>query len=218
MRGSELLPERTRASSASGRGTPAQVDVDLGTGSGPETADGVGTTARRVPRRSARLSDPVAPSLVASYHTPTIFFTAPQLSGSVDIRELTEESERREAVPILRQLWSDTAPDDVLEWTADDEYHLFGGFVDGSLVGVAGVLVQHVLHHTRHAWLYDLVVDESRRERGHGTRLVEFVEEWAEENGCESVALASPLAKAEVQQYYDNRNYETWGYIIEKRL
>jgi GNAT superfamily N-acetyltransferase len=136
----------------------------------------------------------------------------------MEIRELTDETERREAVPVLRQLWSDADPDDVLEWTADPEYHLFGGFVEGEIVGVAGVLVRHVLHHTRHAWLYDLVVDESRRERGYGGALVEFVEDWADERGCEYVALASPLAKDGVHQYYEDRNYEKWGYVIEKEL
>lgn len=136
----------------------------------------------------------------------------------MNIRKLTNESERREAVPILRQLWSDADRDDVLEWTGDGEYHLFGGFVDGELVGVAGILVTHVVHHARHAWLYDLVVDDSHREEGYGTRLVEFVEEWANERNCEYVALASPLAKEGVHQYYENRDYKKWGYLIEKRL
>ena len=43
----------------------------------------------------------------------------------MDIRELSDETERREAVPILRQLWSDADPGDILEWTADDDYYLF---------------------------------------------------------------------------------------------
>lgn len=136
----------------------------------------------------------------------------------MEIRELTDETERREAVPILRQLWSDADPDDVLEWTADDEYRLFGGFVEDELVGVAGVLVKHVLHHARHAWLYDLVVDELQREEGYGTLLVAFVERWAAERGCEYVTLASPLAKEDVHDYYESRNYEKWGYVIEKEL
>jgi len=136
----------------------------------------------------------------------------------MEIRELREESERREAVPILRQLWNDTEPNEILEWTGDDDYFLFGGFVERELVGVAGVLVKHMLHHVRHAWLYDLVVDEVRRGEGHGTALLQFVEEWAEERGCESVALASPLVKEDTHQYYENRQYEKWGYVIEKQL
>lgn len=138
----------------------------------------------------------------------------------MEIRPITDEAERREAVPIFRQLWDDVDPASVLEWTADDDYHLFGGFVEDELVGVAGVLVKQVLHHTRHAWLYDLVVDEPQRENGYGTALVERVERWADERGCEYVALASPATKEKegVHHYYENRGYEKWGYVIEKEL
>jgi GNAT superfamily N-acetyltransferase len=134
------------------------------------------------------------------------------------IRELTGDAERRAAVPILRQLWTDEDPDDVLAWTGRDDYRLFGAFVDGELIGVAGVLRREVLHHERHAWLYDLVVDEPRRSQGHGTALVERVEAWAAERGCESVALASPLSKAGVHDYYERLGYEKWGYVVEKPL
>ncbi|RQG91153.1 GNAT family N-acetyltransferase [Natrarchaeobius halalkaliphilus] len=134
------------------------------------------------------------------------------------IRTLADESERDAAVAILRQLWSDADPEDILEWTENDDYHLFGRFEDDELVGVAGVLVRDVLHHACHAWLYDLVVDEPRRGEGHGSALIEFVEEWAADNDCEYVALASPLEKADVHQYYEDREYERWGYVIEKPL
>lgn len=134
------------------------------------------------------------------------------------IRELAEMSERQVAVPILRQLWAEKTHDEVLAWTGSDEYHLFGRFVEDELVGVAGVLLTHVLHHARHAWLYDLVVDEPRRGNGHGSALIEFVEEWAETSGCEYVALVSPKAKSGVHEYYEGREYEKWGYVIEKEL
>jgi len=136
----------------------------------------------------------------------------------MNIQALRAEGERREAVPVLRQLWRDAEPAEILAWTGHDDYHLFGGFVDGELVRVAGVVVTHMLHHVRHAWLYDLVVDDARREEGHGTALVEFVEEWATEKGCEHVALASPLAKEGTHQYYEDRDYEKWGYVLEKQL
>ncbi|WP_254537997.1 GNAT family N-acetyltransferase [Halomarina litorea] len=135
----------------------------------------------------------------------------------MNARELTDD-ERREAVPVLRQLWSDADPEEVLEWTGEEEYHLLGGFVDGELVGVAGVLVAHVLHHVRHAWLYDLVVDESRRGEGHGSALLAAVERWADDRDCDAVALASPLEREGVHQYYESRDYERWGYVIEKDL
>jgi len=136
----------------------------------------------------------------------------------MEIRELTSRADRREAVPLLRQLWTDRDSAEVLAWTEADEYHLFGGVVDGELVGVAGVLVSTLLHHRQQAWLYDLVVDEPRRGEGHGSALLSFVEEWATERDCEALALASPLSKDDVHEYYEHHEYERWGYVIEKEI
>ncbi|WP_440990555.1 GNAT family N-acetyltransferase [Haloarchaeobius baliensis] len=136
----------------------------------------------------------------------------------MEIRELTSDAERRAAVPLLRQLWTDRDPDDVFAWTGDDEYHLFGGHVDGELVAVAGVVLTSVLHHVRHAWLYDLVVDEAHRGEGYGTELVRFVEAWARERDCERVALASPREKTSIHRFYEELDYERWGYVVEREL
>ncbi|WP_247000744.1 GNAT family N-acetyltransferase [Halosolutus gelatinilyticus] len=136
----------------------------------------------------------------------------------MDTRVLETESERRLAVPILRQLWTDADPASVLSWTGSDDYHLFGRFDGRTLIGVAGVLEAHHLHHVRHAWLYDLVVDGPRRGEGHGTALVDDVESWATDRGCEYVALASPALKDGVHEFYERNGYETWGYVIEKEL
>jgi GNAT superfamily N-acetyltransferase len=136
----------------------------------------------------------------------------------MDVRELRDEAERHAAVPVVRQLWPDADPAEVVAWTGRPGYHLLGGFDDGELVGVAGVRIERVLHHVRHAWLYDLVVDEPRRGEGIGSELVAFVERWAAERDCEYVALASPRVKEDVHRFYERRDYEKWGYVIEKEL
>ncbi|MFC7192772.1 hypothetical protein ACFQL7_25165 [Halocatena marina] len=48
----------------------------------------------------------------------------------MEIHELTSEDERRQAVPLIRQLFTDADPEKVLEWTGEDDYHLLGGFVE----------------------------------------------------------------------------------------
>jgi GNAT superfamily N-acetyltransferase len=136
----------------------------------------------------------------------------------MEIRELRTEAARREAVPILRQLWTDRDPSAVLEWTGAEDYHCLGGFADGELLAVAGVLESTHLHHRRVAWLYDLVVDEPHRGEGYGAALVAAVEDWAAERDLGAVALASPLAKDDTHAFYEAAGYERWGYVIEKRL
>jgi GNAT superfamily N-acetyltransferase len=136
----------------------------------------------------------------------------------MEIEELTAEEQRRKAVPILQQLWTGKSSEEILDWTGEESYYLFGGSVDSDLVGVAGVVQTTHLHHTSQAWLYDLVVDEAERGNGYGTELLAFVERWAADRDYDAVALASPLAKEGTHQYYENRSYEKWGYVIEKEL
>lgn len=134
------------------------------------------------------------------------------------IRKLEGKAARRDAVRLLGQLWTQFSAEELFEWTGTDDYHLFGCFAEGELVGVAGALVREVLHHQRHVWLYDLVVDEPRRGEGYGTELVTHLETWAAEQGCASVALASPLEKEQTHEFYRELEYEPWGYVIEKQL
>ncbi len=136
----------------------------------------------------------------------------------METRALSDDGERSAAVGILQQLWSDAGRAEILAWTEDDDYHLLGRFDGEELVGVAGVSVTRVLHHARTAWITDLVVDEPRRGEGHGTALLGFVEEWADERDCEYIALASPLAKTDVHDYYEGQGYDQWGYVIETEL
>jgi len=51
-----------------------------------------------------------------------------------------------------------------------------------------------------------------------GARLLEFVERWATNRDCAAVALASPLAREGVHQYYEDRSDQKWGDVIENEL
>lgn len=86
------------------------------------------------------------------------------------------------------------------------------------LVAVAGVSIQRVLHHVRHAWVHDFVVDEPFRDTGYGTDLLEFVERWARDRDCEALALATRLDNADARRFYEGRGMDRWGHVIETRL
>lgn len=151
------------------------------------------------------------------------------------VRELTTDAEWDAAVPILCQLWHDADRSFVRSWREEDGYTLFGlsapvedanGTDDErerppaepALVAVAGVSIQRVLHHVRHAWIHDFVVDEPHRGAGYGTDLLEFVEGWARDRDCEAVALATRLDNADARGFYEARDMNRWGHVIETRL
>lgn len=131
------------------------------------------------------------------------------------ITELTTDTEWEQAIPILRQLWTDAEESFVRSWADEDGYRLFGLYEEETLVAVAGCSIQRVLHHQRHAWIHDFVVDEARRSEGYGTRLLSFVEEWARERDCAYVALAGTLDNEAAHRFYEDNGMDRWGYVFE---
>jgi GNAT superfamily N-acetyltransferase len=134
------------------------------------------------------------------------------------VQELTTEAEWTAALPILRQLWTDADEEFVRSWADEDDYRLFGLLSDGNLVAVAGISIQRVLHHARHAWIHDFVVDEAHRGQGYGAELLDFVESWAEERDCEYVALAVRDGNDDALRFYEAEGMERWGHVVETDL
>jgi len=139
------------------------------------------------------------------------------------VERLTSDEQWDEAVPIIRQLWSHEDEAFVRSWRDEEDYQLYGYSVDGEgggrdLVAVAGLSVQRVLHHRRHAWVHDFVVDEAHRGEGHGAALLAWIEDWAADRNCEYVALANVLDNDDALSFYEDNGMETWGYVVEKEL
>ncbi|WP_227374891.1 GNAT family N-acetyltransferase [Haladaptatus halobius] len=118
------------------------------------------------------------------------------------VEELTTTDDWTNAVPILRQLWTNVDESAVRSWHDEDGYRLFGLYADDELVGVAGVSIQRGLHHARHAWIHDFVVAEAHRGEGYGTTLLSEIAGWAHERECEYVALAARLENESARQFY----------------
>lgn len=148
------------------------------------------------------------------------------------VREVTTDEGWDEAISVIRQLWSHRDEAFVRSWRDEDDYRLFGLYEDddehestgeaetdgAELVAVAGISVQRVLHHERHVWIHDFVVDESRRGEGFGTELLRWVEDWGRERDCEYVALGCVDDNDEAREFYEDTGLEVWGQVMEREL
>ena len=81
-----------------------------------------------------------------------------------------------------------------------------------TVVGLASVHVLSVLNRPRDvAWLTALVVDESARGAGVGRRLVEAVEEFARQSGCERMSVTTQEHRADARRFYARVGWEPTG-------
>ncbi|RRJ28431.1 GNAT family N-acetyltransferase [Halocatena pleomorpha] len=142
--------------------------------------------------------------------------------AETDIQELVTEAEWRSAFPVMSQLRThldeETYLDYVRQMTADG-YRLFARLVDGEIAALAGVQIQINMYYGRHVWVCELVTDAERRSSGHGLALLTFIAEWADEQGCELVALSSGVQRTDAHRFYEERaDMERASYVYKQPL
>lgn len=142
------------------------------------------------------------------------------------IDELETEDEWVAAFPVLMQLWKDTPREFTQssflallhELQEAEGYRLFGLFVDESLVAVAGVSIRMSAWYGRYLWVYDLVTEKTHRSNGYGNELVSFLKQWAKDQSCETIALASALGREDAHDFYIDSNMEQSSYVFRQTL
>ena len=141
---------------------------------------------------------------------------------TVSIRELDTEAEWRSAYPVMRQLRPDVGEDeyvDLLTTMQSEGYRLLELDVDDQPVSLAGVSILTNLYDGRHVWVYDLVTDAGHRSNGYGGKLLEYVEDWARDRGCTTIALSSGLQRTDAHRFYEERPaMDRTSYVFKKRL
>jgi len=77
-------------------------------------------------------------------------------------------------------------------------------------IGVVGWIHAHLcllLQTNLHAEIGGLVVDENYRESGIGRQLLLQIEQWASQQGCESVYLRSNIIRKQAHIFYEKMGY-----------
>ncbi|QLG48501.1 GNAT family N-acetyltransferase [Natrinema halophilum] len=141
---------------------------------------------------------------------------------AIDIEELTTEPEWRNVFPLINQLRDHLTEETYLAYLDDmreEGYRLFGLFEDGEALAVAGVAIRTNFYNGTHLFVYDLVTRADRRSEGHGTTLMEFLEDWARDNDCESITLESGLWRENAHRFYeDGLDMDRYCYTFKKEL
>jgi GNAT superfamily N-acetyltransferase len=80
--------------------------------------------------------------------------------------------------------------------------------MNGEVVGLATAYVQPRIHRDADfARIASLIVDEAWRDRGVGRRLVETIEVWAREHGCDVVEVTSGNQRSDAHRFYEGLGY-----------
>ncbi|MBI0580273.1 GNAT family N-acetyltransferase [Neobacillus cucumis] len=139
------------------------------------------------------------------------------------IRILKNPQEWKEAFPIMKQLRTHLNEASFLQLVQEavekEGYQLAALYEDESVVAVTGFMPMITLYNGRSIWVCDLVADEEKRSKGYGKKLLNFVHQWAKENGFGIVSLSSGLQRGDAHRFYEDKmEYDKVSYVFLKRL
>lgn len=139
------------------------------------------------------------------------------------IDELTTEAEWREAFPVMRELRThlDEATFlDLMRTMKPEGYRLLAARnSEGVIRALAGIAEFTTLYFGHHIRVYDLVTAADERSRGYGKALMDQVEALAHDIGCDTVALASGLQRADAHRFYEGKvGMLRSAYVFQKAM
>ncbi|MBN4071910.1 GNAT family N-acetyltransferase [bacterium AH-315-F18] len=143
------------------------------------------------------------------------------MSPAIDIAELTTDEEFREAFEVMSELRKHLSREDYQELLRDmrpSGYRLLGVRAGGELTALAGFVEQTCFYYGRHIWVYDLIVKEGARSRGHGKALLDFLHRDAAGRGLSVVALSTGLQNNRAQKFYESDAGMTKASFVYKNV
>jgi GNAT superfamily N-acetyltransferase len=114
----------------------------------------------------------------------------------MEVRELTDDAEIEAAFPLMHELRerlrAETFVDEIRRQQAEG-YHLYGLFVDSTLVSLAGVRRTHTLSRGEHLFVDDLVTAKGYQRNGFGRELLRELARVAFVQGIPRIYLDSRI-------------------------
>ena len=125
---------------------------------------------------------------------------------SVVVRTLTTDEEILAARRVMRQLRPQIAEaaylDTVRRMMQTDGYLQAAVFEGDIVVAVAGYRFMEMLFSGKSLYVDDLNTDETRRSRGHGKILMDWLKQEAKDQGCSQLQLDSGVQREQTHRFY----------------
>lgn len=139
------------------------------------------------------------------------------------ISELTTQAEFIKAYPVMATLRDHLTQSEYtrrITQMREEGYRMFAlRQPDDTILALAGFKIFTTLYsgHTLH--IYDLVTTTSQRGQGRGQALMQHIDAFAHENGCDAITLDSGLQRADAHRFYEAKAHmPKTGYTFRKDL
>ena len=102
---------------------------------------------------------------------------------------------------------------------ADPRFRAFVAEESGAIQGVITVWLRESLFHSGHvALIEELIVDESSRGQGIGSRLVDHMVAYCAQLGCAEVEVSTEAENRAARTFYARHGFVEQGVLLEREL
>ena len=137
------------------------------------------------------------------------------------IKILTQKAEMLPLYPLIQQL-SPGVTEERYTFLLDDMlahgYRMVAVFEGEECVGLSGIWVATKIYSGRYLEMDNVVVAAAHRSKGIGQVLTQFVEQLANEEGCEMMMLDAYLENEKAHTFYEKAGFTKRGYHFLKRI
>ncbi|MFC4408981.1 GNAT family N-acetyltransferase [Chungangia koreensis] len=139
------------------------------------------------------------------------------------VKELTEPNEFEQAFPVMVELSDHLSKSEYLKLLTDmrkDGYRLFALYDDQEqIISLAGVAIRTDFFNGTYLWISEFVSRSEARSTGAGSILAEYLEQFAQSEGCEKIVLYSGISRERAHHFWESRRgFERRGIVFKKPL
>lgn len=98
------------------------------------------------------------------------------------------------------------------------KYKAIGVFEQGQMIAACGYWLGCKFYCGTYLEIDNFVVDEAHRNRGIGTKIITWLEQEAEKQGCQCVMLDAYLTNERVHGFYEEKGFHKLGYHFYKQV
>ncbi|MEI6521207.1 MAG: GNAT family N-acetyltransferase [bacterium] len=138
----------------------------------------------------------------------------------IDIR-LIPSKDILTIIPLLQVLnpqLSDELLTSRLQEMVKQDYRCVGIFDGNKLIGCSGLWILTKYYVGRHIEPDNVVILPEYREQGIGKKLMQWIYEYAIDNGCEASELNCYITNAAGQKFWMNEGYKILGFHYQKKF
>ena len=144
------------------------------------------------------------------------------MTANLQYKVLETVEEILPTLPLMNQMYPDITAQDyktaTIEMVNNNSYKMVGVYDQDKLIAVSGYWILRMFYCGKYLQISNLVVDKECRSGGVGAKILEYLENYANEQGCDHCVLDSYIDNTKSHEFFKKQGFYVRGLHFLKKL